>query len=312
ATAALGLAGDPVAFDIVPSDPASCGVEAQSFAVPPEATLRVSLAADGATSRVVAHVFAVNQGDLESEVKLRPDEVAQFARTLIDAIEAAHTRLAVEVLGQAMDVIGAELFRLDGRSDLTSLLALSAVTLQSNPAGAFANLSAPARAELAAAHAVVSAQDASAALARVVAAAETAGAKELDIMLIAPVAGRSTQGSVDTCADPTYQNLLGLIDAAAGIDIRLWVFPVARLHAEEQPDLGRMSRLTAGGGLASIQSTRATDNGGLYRCAGLPAGLNIFPYYIEDWRAGVEVPARYGVALTDAMSAILIKLSAEE
>ncbi len=290
--------GNDVTFTLLPQpDAASCsgGVE-RTVSVPAEETVKLTLLDEPPLSRAVVHTFVLNNQDLQF-ISLAQNDVITLGRSVLDAVESAHQRAAVTRSDTAWALTSADVGFLNETGSIESLVRLNATQLREQVINTFSAITETNGDSISSFSPAMAAERLKQALLPVVESARISGVDELTVTLIAPVTSRSDAGLNDPCTDPLYNMLPSDLSNDGGPSVQVAVFPLVRLRA--------------GDTVVDLTKLRALSDG-LYACRNTPVGLSIYPFFLEEWRPGVDVSSRYATALSDRLADLIDALVSDK
>ncbi len=290
--------GNDVTFTLLPQpDAASCGggVE-RTVSVPAEETVKLTLLDEPPLSRAVVHTFVLNNQDLQF-ISLAQNDVIMLGRSVLDAVESAHQRAAVTRSDTAWALTSADVGFLNETGTIEPLVRLNATQLREQVINTFSGITETNGDSISSFSPAMAAERLKQALLPAVDSARISGVDELTVTLIAPVTSRSEAGLSDPCTDPLYNTLPSDLSNDGGPFVQVAVFPLVRLRA--------------GDTIVDLTKLRALSDG-FYACRNTPVGLSIYPFFLEEWRPGVDVSSRYATALSDHLADLIDALVSDK
>lgn len=290
--------GNRVYFRIMVSSEAQCGGPTREVVASAGSLMEVPLVPAGRERRAIMHVMAVNGESLDRDIGLDQINRDDFGRMILGALQAAHARVAATQSDRPWALEGAVVVRLEGAerivplgeldsSELRQPLAFSAIASEGST--------------VARSRAVLMPENFSSALRPRVQHIGTLDIDHLTITLIAPPPLRDGTVLAHPCSDPRYLTLADDLQVDGGPLVDVVVFPLLRLSEEDHPDLLNLRPL-------GFDPQAPSLPGGLYSCRDTPAGLQIYPFFVEPWRASVDIAPRYATALSNRLALLLENL----
>jgi len=299
--------GKSVEFKLLPTpDLASCGGVGRTVISPAAEIVVIPLLAKAPLRRAILHTLLLNTEDLEISIGLDQNARRRVGGAILEAVEAAHARVAATRSDEAWALVAADVGALNETGQIEPVVRLSGFQLQEQVTESFAALMPGRRDQITGFRPRPTAERLKQALLPSVTAARDSGRiGELTVTLIAPVTGRSSAGLDDPCRDERFRTLPVDLKLPDGPDVKVAVFPLIRLAPGDVVGLANLSPLTQDNSARSLP-------GGLYACRDLPAGLAIYPFFLEPWRPSVDVASRYATALSDRIADLLDALVSNE
>lgn len=285
-----------VRIEIIPEDAGSCGGAGRIAEAESARTLTLPLVGVAPRNTAVLNVLVARQTDLANDLQLDDSQSAQFILSSINAIRSAHTQLSVLEGDVIWALTASRVIALEDGGDVNVLAQLSPNQMRNGDGSAFSGLTLGTAADLATQNSRVT-PDTLLTLLESAAqqASDTWGVSTLYVNLIAPVASRPASGLQDPCTDPLYRVLSDDLAALDDHDVRVSVYPLVRLRADDAIDVSHLTPLDP-------DALSPTVPSGLYSCASFDGQFRVNPYYLEHWRDPVEFGARYGTSLASALA----------
>lgn len=288
-----------VRFEIEVNSEAECGGPGRIVEVATAPRLTVQLVEGETTNRFVAHIATSNANLREDAFNMGDNWDERFGGAILNAVAAAHFEVGQRRGDEPWELTRAVVSVLDGAGISNLLLEIRPTPLREGAAREFRDVEARGAAtDIGRATYNISGRSLVSALEDLRTISAGSGAEELVVTLLAPFVGGSAEVPAAPCAQSEFLSLLDLLALDDLPQLRIVVFPVVGIRERDQTDSNGMVPV-------GFQDPASGGMGGMYRCIGLPEGLEIYPFYVEPWRSQATIPARYSAALSEQLSRLL-------
>lgn len=278
--------GSTVQLTLIPSSEPDCGGPERVAEVQVNDLLEVPLVQFERRLRGVVHLIASSEADLMVELGFDHFQLDAFGRGMIDAIIAAHARVAAIHGTRSWSLVAGEVARLEPRGGTETMLRLDQNEL-TNESFEFDEIRAYHN-DVVRGNVSLTAGGLSDSLRSVVQRQAADGVDRLTLVVLGGVLRRDVLDEHDPCVDPLYQDLAARLSADS-IEVEIVAIPIVKLLDTNTNDLSRLVPL----------------GDGFFACRGAGLGVAVLPFFVESWRSPADVTPRFVAGLAERLAEIL-------
>jgi hypothetical protein len=285
-----------VTFRLVPNSSAECGGPETTVVVASEDSPIVRLVDEGRERRAIVHLAVPMANRRASEIGLGQVTQENFGLSILDAIASAHGQVSTRLGERPWLLQSMALARMSGIDGVSEIIALNAAELRTNPMETLrGNIAVNGAVQFGLGNTVFDPATLRSTVSDVIGRVGD-DFDAVTVTLIAPVLESSATISASPCRDNPITDLANTGILENGLSTQIVAFPIIGLSVGDALD---------GSSLAPISGQTAGQLGGIYRCTTTPDNIEIFPFFVEPWRAVTDITPRYATALSDQLAQVL-------